>query len=362
MFPKHNFFRITVIFLGIFLIACDAGIATQEDRVDNYVQPAEPEFLLVTPPENDWHCERPYAENSIWNLPIDWSIARYHPLSDEMISAFFDGTSWVGSDASQYAPPVYYVTSADELVPVKLRENSFRDAIDDQTVQFGEPASTVWLPIPKGAQPAPGTDAELVVVNIDSGEEWGLIKVDIDLAGNWSAGGVYRYHLLNSGIPPVGFAHRGAGIGSLAGIIRPCEVEQGYIRHAVTLAYDSPCEEDVCKINGWLPVIPPFTKTDGEGKSKYDIPEGARIIIKPDISKSEIHKACSEVKGCVLWVLAMQIYGGFIVDNSGHPKTYAEGDATANWDPNVWNKDMLRNIPPDWYAVLDWSHPSALVP
>jgi predicted sugar kinase len=54
----------------------------------------------------------------------------------------------------------------------------------------------------------------------------------------------------------------------------------------------------------------------------------------------------------------MQEYGGFIVDNSGHPKTYAEGNATANWDPSVWTDDMLSHIPSDWYAVIDWNSPS----
>jgi hypothetical protein len=43
------------------------------------------------------------------------------------------------------------------------------------------------------------------------------------------------------------------------------------------------------------------------------------------------------------------------VDNSDHPKTYAEGDATAQWEPSVWTLDMLRNIPKDWYVVIDWN-------
>jgi hypothetical protein len=68
------------------------------------------------------------------------------------------------------------------------------------------------------------------------------------------------------------------------------------------------------------------------------------------------------MKGCMLWVLNMQEYGGFIVDDSGHPKTYAEGDATAHWDPAVWSNDMLRNIPPEWYAVIDWNHPATKAP
>ncbi len=302
-------------------------------------------------------CERPYADSSIWNTPIDWSVARIHPDSDKMMKAFWKGSSWIGSDPYQYAPNIYYVDNATPPVPVQLRKNRFRDALDDQVVRYGEPGAAVWMPLPAHAQPAPGTDGQLVAINTETGEEWGIFRGSIDLFGRWAADGVYRYHIRNSGIPPQGFAHRGAGIGSLAGIVRPCEVERGYIDHAVTLAYDYPCKPEVCEANDWPAVIPPFTRTDGLGRSKYDIPEGARLVIRPEIPMGAILQACSGMKGCVVWALAMQKYGGFIVDDSGHPKTYPEGDATAHWDPAIWSKDMLRNIPPEWYDVLDWNVP-----
>ena len=247
-------------------------------------------------------------------------------------------------------------------MPVQLFENRFRDAIDDQELQYGERAGVVWMPLPPDAQPAVGTDGQLVVINVDTGEEWGLNEGYIDDAGNWFASGVYRYHIENSGIPPEGFGQRGAGIGQLAGIVRHCEVERGHIGHAVTLAYDNPCKPEVCQQNGWPAVIPPFRKTDGRGNSQYDIPEGARIAIRPEITQEEIEDACDGITGCVVWVSNMQEYGGFVVDNSGHPKTYAEGDATADWDPSVWKEEMLRDIPIDWYVVIDWDHPSTKAP
>lgn len=327
--------------------------------------PTEP---LVTEPTStststpaDPLCERPYEDSSIWNIPIDWSVARIHPMNDVMMGAFFKTHSWIGTDTSQYTPNVYLVTNSTPLVPVRLREFRFRDAINDQELSYGEPAGIVQMPLPAGARPAVGTDGQLVVVNLDTGEEWGLNDGFVDTGGQWFAGGVYRYSIENSGIPPEGFGQRGAGIGQLAGIVRRCEVDRGHIDHAVTLAYNYPCAPEVCARTGWPASIPPFRKTDGKGKTQFDIPEGARIAIRPDISGTEITEACGEVKGCVVWALNMQAYGGFIVDNSGHPKTYAEGDATANWDPSVWTRDMLKNIPADWYVVLDWNHPSTQV-
>jgi hypothetical protein len=310
---------------------------------------------------DDTSCRRPYPDESIWNVPINWSIASIHPMSDGMMDAFFKSEGWIGADTSRFTPNVYWVSNSTPLVSVRLMGNRFRDAINDQSLHYGEPAGIVQMPLPADARPAAGTDGQLVVINVDTGEEWGLNKGYIDSAGNWFAGGVYRYHIENSGIPPQGFGQRGAGIGQLAGIVRRCEVDRGRIEHAVTLAYDYPCEPEICRLNDWPASIPPFRKTDGRGNALYDIPEGARLAIRPDISQTDIEEVCDGIKGCLAWILAMQEYGGFVVDNSDHPKTYAEGNATANWDPSVWSSRMLRNIPQEWYVVIDWNTPSTQV-
>lgn len=275
-----------------------------------------------------------------------------------MMQAFFKSDDWIGSDTSQYAPNIYWVDNNTPLVAVKLLENRFRDALDDRILKFSEPSATVPMPLPEDAIPAEGTDGQLAVINVDTGEEWGLNEGYVDTDGSWYASGIYRYHIENSGIPPEGFGQRGAGIGQLAGIIRRCEVERGRIDHAVTLAYNFPCAPEICQLNGWPAHIPPFRKTDGKGDSQYDIPEGARIAVRPEITREEIEDVCDEVKGCVVWLQNMQEYGGFIVDRSGHPKTYAEGAATANWDRSLWTENMLRGVPMDWYVVIDWNSPS----
>ncbi len=347
------------VFILAHLFVASCSPVANPQPTETFAPASDPQPTETFSVDND--CRRPYAETSIWNVPIDWSMAKIHPDSKKMMHAFWSESQWMGSDPSQYAPNIYFVDETTPLVSVKLYKNRFRDVIDDMKIQYGEPASTVLMPLPPGALPAPGTDGQLVVINSDTGEEWGIIRGEKDLLGNWLAGGVYRYDILNSGIPPAGFGHRGAGIGSFSGIIRPCEVERGAIEHAVTIAYYSPCVPDVCKENGWPGFIPPFTKTDGRGLSRYDIPEGARIIIHPEIPIKEINKACAGVKGCVVWVIAMQKFGGFVVDNSNHPKTYPEGNATAHWDPKVWSEDMLRNIPTEWYEVIDWNYPVATV-
>ena len=336
------------------------GVEESQSPAPTFPSTSPPSITPLAPPDST-SCERPYPDTSIWNVPLDWSIAKIHPMNDLMISAFFKSRDWIGADTSQYTPNVYWVENDTPLVPVQLLENRFRDAMNDKLLQYGQPAGVVWMPLPVEAQPAEGTDGQLVVINVDTGEEWGLNKGYVDGNGNWFAGGIYRYHIQNSGIPPEGFGQRGAGIGQLAGIVRRCEVERGWIGHAVTLAYDYPCEPEVCQQNGWSASIPPFRKTDGRGLSPYDIPEGARLAIRPEISREEIVNACSARQGCVVWALNMQEYGGFIVDNSDHPKTYAEGNVTADWDASLWTRNMLREIPSDWYVVIDWNSPSTEV-
>ena len=366
---RRRSFLIWLVAVGVILATLIMFVRLQPTRpgVEESQSPA-PTFPSTSPPSithlaplDKTSCERPYPDTSIWNVPLDWSIAKIHPMNDLMISAFFKSRDWIGADTSQYTPNMYWVENDTPLVPVQLLENRFRDAMNDKLLQYGQPAGVVWMPLPVEARPAEGTDGQLVVINVDTGEEWGLNKGYVDGNGNWFAGGVYRYHIQNSGIPPEGFGQRGAGIGQLAGIVRRCEVERGWIGHAVTLAYDYPCEPEVCQQNGWNASIPPFRKTDGRGLSPYDIPEGARLAIRPEISREEIIDACSAIQGCVIWALNMQEYGGFIVDNSDHPKTYAEGNLTADWDASLWTRNMLREIPPDWYVVIDWNSPSTEV-
>lgn len=349
---------VILLILALTLGSWAARLSANATQASSYT--AMPPTIIGTPEE--FYCQRPYSDSSIWNVPIDWSTAKIHPMSDLMMRAFFDSENWIGADNSKYTPNVYWVSDRTPRVPVKLLENRFRDAINDGNLQYGEPAGVVWMPLPLNARPAAGTDGQLVVINVDTGEEWGLNKGYVDSQGNWFARGVYRYHIQNSGIPPEGFGQRGAGIGQLAGIIRRCEVERGQIDHAVTLAYDFPCAPEVCQQNNWPTAVPPFRKTDGKGVSPYDIPEGARLAIRPEISREEITKSCAGIKGCVVWVLNMQEYGGFVVDNSDHPKTYAEGAPTGKWDPSLWTEDMLRNVPENWFVVIDWNYPSTRVP
>jgi len=381
MLPDGSTLRVRYlrwILLGLCLIAVLTACSTSDSQIqrpeiaatvatNEVVNPtSEPGDAILQQTQSagnidSGECFRPYENTSIWNVPLDWSRARVHPDSGDMMNAFFQDQGWIGAETSKYAPNIYLIDNTTPLVSVELRYR-FRNVINDNEIELGSPNDVAWMPLPNNAEPSPGTDGQLVVVNLETGEEWGINKGKVDGQGNWSADGAYRYSIFASGIPPEGFGQRGAGIGNLAGVIRPCEVERGEIGHAVTLAYNYPCSPEICQLNDWPSIIPPFTKTDGEGSWIFDIPEGARVAIRPQVTKDDIIVACSGIKGCIAWVFAMQKYGGFIVDNSGHPKTYAEGNATAQWKSEIWSANMLQNIPPEWYVILDWNFDQTVVP
>ena len=104
---------------------------------------------------------------------------------------------------------------------VKLSENHFRGHNKDTAIRYGEPTGMVRMPLP--------SDKGRWHTRTTSGNQygyrgrWGLNNGYRDSEGHWFAGGVYRYSIQNSGIPPEGFGKRGAGIGQLAGIVRRCE-------------------------------------------------------------------------------------------------------------------------------------------
>ncbi|HUF00220.1 MAG TPA: hypothetical protein VMN99_13260, partial [Anaerolineales bacterium] len=154
---------IAIMFFLVVLHTSQPASPVADDEVPqtpslNLVPSATPGTATPVAKVEDPTCKRPYPDSSIWNIPLDWSIAKIHPMSDLMMNAFFENDDWIGTDTSQYTPNMYWVSNSTPLVPVQLRENRFRDAIDDREIRYGEPGGVVWMPIPSDAVPAVGTD------------------------------------------------------------------------------------------------------------------------------------------------------------------------------------------------------------
>jgi len=84
------------------------------------------------------------------------------------------------------------------------------------------------------------------------------------------------------------------------------------------------------------------------------MPEGTRLQLDPNATEQQINQWCGQDPACRVIVRAMQEYGMFVMENSGHPKLFVEDKETALWNGRV-TFDTVRNIPYEAFHVLDWN-------
>jgi Big-like domain-containing protein/calcineurin-like phosphoesterase family protein len=295
---------------GRHAIAARAFDAAGHSATSGAVEVAVQNTPVQPPPD----CAPPYSASSPWNTPIG-SAPAIHPNSDFYVSSM---TPTLTSDPTQYTYPVYYADASSVSYPVKL-SGRFSNVTTETSLQ-NLTAPTVSVPIPPDAVPAVGSDGQVVVVKRDTGDEWGFWQLHKDTSGNWLATNGYHYNVNFSGVPPTGFGSRGGGIPYLAGLVRPCEIAQGHIDHALAFAYDYPTSS----------FIFPATKSDGKGTLSNDMPEGARLQLDPSLTAAQL--GAFGITGPALTIArALQTYGMYITDNSGREKLIVEYEGTAHW-------------------------------
>jgi hypothetical protein len=203
---------------------------------------------------------------------------------------------------------------------------------------------TLSLPVPPGAAAAAGSDAQIVIVDRSTGDEWGAWQLR-QAGDGFRAENGYHYNTRWSGVPPRSpngspFGSRGAGVPYLAGLVRPCEIRRGRIAHALAFAYDSPSPRHVY----------PATKSDGQGSGPSALPEGTRLQLDPGLSARAIKRlGCRHA--CFTAARALQRYGMYVIDASGHPKVMFEYEGTARWRGRI-SASTVSPIPMTAFRVL----------
>jgi hypothetical protein len=148
------------------------------------------------------------------------------------------------------------------------------------------------------------------------------------------------------------YASRGAGVPYLSGLVRPWEIAQGHIDHALALGY--PMVDRVRCV--W-----PASKSDGT-IDLAGIPEGARIQLDPTLDVDTLEGLSAT--GRVI-ARALQVYGAYLVDTSGSNKLYPESAITAAWDgpasPTPGRGRVANPVPPrNETGGLDGAYPGGL--
>jgi len=188
--------------------------------------------------------------------------------------------------------------------------------------------------IPDGAAPTLGSDHHLAV--IDGDRELDMWVAAQQLDGSWMAGARAVTSITGSGISAA-IAGNAAGFALAAGVIRPEDIAQGRIEHA--LQFTSPYV-----LNRY---VAPAIHTDGRQIDPNAMPMGTRIQLDPAADISALPRTQRIV------AQALKEYGAYLSDSSGSLAIRGEaslGRASQGGPADIWTPvgvtdPSMRSIP-----------------
>ena len=291
-----------------------------------------------------------YASNSFWNTPIP-SGAATDPNSAQMIQESI--LNWRSQNISfsngGFGMPLAYANSSNKVYNV---------ACTGTTTTTCPVGSSVAFPIPPNTQPASGSDHHLVVVYqaqdgsryagkeldiweaaYDPGSDtWSGNAVSINDLYGWGAGCALGQQCENSNVA--------AGFSGMGGEVRPEEIAQGHIDHALAIA--TPWN----RTGGYFAC--PATHLDEIAGDGTALPEGAQIQLDPTFNVD----AQSWPQYVKIIAKALQTYGAYNRDFAGVVVIYGVTDQNAgvpSWSSvgvPVDNYGDLNVIPWDKVRVI----------
>ncbi len=268
---------------------------------------------------------RPYGPRAPWNIPAS-GLPR-HPQSD-----LYRDRLWYDAPSTRpgnfnlnfraYTYPVYYASDASGEFPVRSRWGN----LDGKQV----PWNPEW-------KPAPGTDAQVILLDPEMGREWNFWQVEFR-EGVIHASNANLvdgdYWTKEDGFAP----SRGIGVQYLAMLVRPEEVRQGEIAHALSMP--------IRNTDGTY-FVSPATKLEHPGRPE-GIPEGMRFAL--DVTDEEIEEWVASLPDEVAQIKhygrivarALRDYGWFITDTSGAAHLQNEAWVSAGDEWSALGLDTLR--------------------
>ncbi len=282
-----------------------------------------------------------FAPTSFWYTPIPSDVP-LHTNSANFVKEFarqkkaYYGTVAVNTTA--YASPVYVVDADVPTVRVTkmdCQHNGYVDKLFD----------TEWgaVPIPKYAEAADGTDAEMTIWQPSTDRLWEFWQAR-KTNGEWQAcwGGGMTNVSKSDGVWPHNHGTTATSIPFIGGQITAAELQRGEIKHALGIALVD-CEN--WNIRSW-----PATRSDGWNPKKEPnrIPEGLRFRLEPtvDVDALKLGRA-----GKII-AKAAQKYGFVVWDKAGAITLRAENPKsfTLRGQPDPY-PELFEKKPN--YAVLE---------
>jgi hypothetical protein len=288
-----------------------------------------------------------FAADSVFNAPLPPGTP-VDPSSPQLVARLLEQVNreqeahtgpWI--ETTSYSTPVYRVPAGQASVRVKLDNNR----------PWGRTlrAALRAVPIPPGARPAAGSDAQMTIWQPSTDRLWELWRARKGADG-WHAlwgGAINRvsrspgYYTRDSW--PGARSYWGATATSLpvlGGVMTISELQAGTINHA--LAIDLPTTR--AGLYAW-----PAQRTDGEDPSADSIPEGARLRIDPNLNIASLNLPPL----AAAMALAAQRYGMIVRDQTHHAIGFYAEDPTPSRS-NPYPLLMQDETPAELLAGFPW--------
>jgi hypothetical protein len=256
---------------------------------------------------------RPFPAASIWNTPVGGAPVAAN--SSALMTYFLAHLLHPNMTLRDWGVAVSETHASDSVftVPCTRYSNCTLGA-------FGA------FPIPRTAAPDPSADGYLAVVDPSSQREWDMWQATSSGA-SWSASAGAALSTTGNGTAPEGTASGdAANLPLLGGIVRPEEILQGHIDHA--LVFGMPGVSD-------LGHVCPATHNDGSSSDPNALMEGARLQLDPSVNVESLPIPAWQKT----IARAIQKYGMYLRDNGGSFVIYAENPVARGYD--AWSKAGL---------------------
>jgi hypothetical protein len=260
---------------------------------------------------------RLYSSTSFWNTPIAANPSIDSNSAADVQASLVDYTSSANFSNDDYGVPLAYADSSDKIYSIPCTLYSSPSCTPGGKVQF---------PIPSGTVQATGSDHHLAVVYqaLDgspfAGKELDIWEASYDASNDsWSGETVVLEDLAGTGQTcPAGQLCNSAvaaGWPLLGGAVRPEEIAQGHIDHALVISTPH---------NLINYIACPASNSDGT-QSSPALPEGAQVQLDPSIDV--------DAQNWPQWIKtiarALQEYGAYDRDYGGSVAVFGVTDQNA---------------------------------
>ena len=276
---------------------------------------------------------RPFSPTSFWNRPIG-SSPRYSPRDAGM-------SRYMAQNARN--PNITLHAWGVSVAEVRPSDPTFNVPCTRYTCTLSAFGA---FQIPLTAQPDPSNDGHLAVYDPATQREWGMWQAKRG-DGSWSASAGAAVSMTGDGVAPSRTqSGNAANFPMLGGIIRPEEILQGHIDHALVFMMPGVGEgRPVC----------PATHNAGSATDPDALREGQKVQLDPSVNVDALNIPAWQKT----IARAMQQYGMYLRDGSGSMAVLAENPLSRGYD--AWASlglgglasASLAGIPWDRFHVID---------